>query len=126
MLSTATTDSIMHTRTPQVLHRDFKPANILLDHSLHAYLGDTGFAKAAKQGRDASGKTAMLSTGKDLTLTSGFAEPLSTRERRSLGVGPIGGSVFGGTRLHASARVGQRRGYGVFRRVAAVAQLRPK
>ena len=44
----------LHTRTPRVLHRDFKPANILLDASLHAYLGDTGFAKAAQRIGDAS------------------------------------------------------------------------
>jgi len=28
-----------------VVHRDFKPENILLDDDLNAYLADTGFAK---------------------------------------------------------------------------------
>ena len=42
-----------HTRSPCVLHRDFKPANILLDANLH-FLGDTGFAKAAQRSGDAS------------------------------------------------------------------------
>ena len=44
----------MHTRSPRVLHRDFKPANILLDASLHAFLGDTGFAKASQRSGEAS------------------------------------------------------------------------
>ena len=44
----------LHTRTPRVLHRDFKPANVLLDASLCAYLGDTGFAKAAHRSGEGS------------------------------------------------------------------------
>jgi serine/threonine protein kinase len=44
----------LHTRVPRVLHRDFKPANILLDASLNSFLGDTGFAKAAQREGDAS------------------------------------------------------------------------
>ena len=44
----------LHTRTPCILHRDFKPGNILLDASLQACLGDTGFAKAAQRSGDAS------------------------------------------------------------------------
>ena len=41
-------------RKPRTLHRDFKPANILLDASLHAFLGDTGFAKASQRSGEAS------------------------------------------------------------------------
>jgi serine/threonine protein kinase len=44
----------LHKSEPCVLHRDFKPANILLDASLKAFLGDTGFAKAAQRSGDAS------------------------------------------------------------------------
>jgi len=34
------------------VHRDVKPANILLDANLHARLADTGFAKATRQHAD--------------------------------------------------------------------------
>ena len=47
----------LHSCKPQILHRDFKEANILLDGSLHAYLSDTGFAKAAQRGGAAGGTT---------------------------------------------------------------------
>ena len=38
-----------------------QPANILLDHDLHAYLGDTGFAKAQRGGE------ASLRSGGEIT-----------------------------------------------------------
>ena len=41
-------------------HRDFKPANILLDERLTAYLGDTGFAKAAQCSGERSGTTTTV------------------------------------------------------------------
>ena len=53
----------LHTRSPRVLHRDFKPANILLDASLRAFLGDTGFAKAAHRSGDVS-KVHNATTGR--------------------------------------------------------------
>jgi len=57
-------------RKPRTLHRDFKPANILLDPSLHAYLGDTGFAKAAHRSGDVSRRA---TTGR-IMCSPGFAE----------------------------------------------------
>ena len=58
-------------RKPCTLHRDFKPANILLDGDLTAYLGDTGFAKAARR----SGETRLLSvtTGR-IMASPGYAD----------------------------------------------------
>ena len=57
-------------RKPRTLHRDFKPANILLDSSLHAYLGDTGFAKAAHRSGDASRRA---TTGR-IMCSPGYAD----------------------------------------------------
>jgi hypothetical protein len=61
-----------HERKPRTLHRDFKPANILLDHDLHAYLGDTGFAKAARQSGEFSGR-AGATTGR-IMCSPGYAD----------------------------------------------------
>jgi len=41
-------------------HRDFKPANILLDDQLNAFLGDTGFAKAAQKSGERIGATTSV------------------------------------------------------------------
>ena len=43
------THSHSGSRSPysKVLHRDFKPSNVLLDVNLHAKLSDVGLAKAA-------------------------------------------------------------------------------
>ena len=67
----------LHSCKPQILHRDFKEANILLDGSLHAYLSDTGFAKAAQRGGAAGGATVGMSTtvgGATLGYTAGYAD----------------------------------------------------
>ena len=58
-------------RKPRTLHRDFKPANILLDSSLSAFLGDTGFAKAAQR----NGETKLLgaTTGR-IMASPGYAD----------------------------------------------------
>ena len=61
-----------HERKPRTLHRDFKPANILLDHDLHAYLGDTGFAKAARQSGEFS-RRAGATTGR-IMCSPGYAD----------------------------------------------------
>ena len=50
-----------------VLHRDFKPENILLDEHLNACLADTGFAKAEQP--DAPSKSTRL------VLTQGYLDP---------------------------------------------------
>ena len=41
------TEALLHLHSLGCVHRDFKPANILLQADLHAMLSDTGFAKAA-------------------------------------------------------------------------------
>ena len=61
-----------HERKPRTLHRDFKPANILLDHDLHAYLGDTGFAKAARQSGEFS-RRSDTTTGR-IMCSPGYAD----------------------------------------------------
>ncbi len=59
------------TGRPRVVHRDFKPANILLDDRLQAMLSDTGFAKASK-----TGDATQASTLAGDVWTRGFADPL--------------------------------------------------
>ena len=66
-----------------MLHRDFKPENILLDEHLNAFLADTGFAKAEQP--DAPAKStclgfthgyldpSMVNGGKASAATDGFA-----------------------------------------------------
>ena len=62
------------------VHRDFKPANILLRADLHAMLSDTGFAKAAAESYDsAASHTRHASiTSRGVCHTTGYADPLIT------------------------------------------------
>ena len=55
-------EALAYLHSQQMLHRDFKEANILLDGGLHAYLSDTGFAKAAHRGGGGGGATVGMST----------------------------------------------------------------
>ena len=75
---TQAAEALLHLHTPDeaagrqcVVHRDFKPANILLDERLHAMLSDTGFAKASK-----AGDATQVSTLAGDVYTRGFADPL--------------------------------------------------
>ena len=58
-------------REGAVVHRDFKPENILLDDELNAYLADTGFAKM-DSGPEVSNKK---SASNALILTLGYLDP---------------------------------------------------
>ena len=65
----------LHTPTatkPRIVHRDVKPANILLDENLHARLADTGFAKATTPGDE----RLTLSVGQGACYTPGYADPI--------------------------------------------------
>ena len=58
--------------SPRIVHRDVKPANILLDANLHAYLADTGFAKATQH----ADECLTLSVGQGACYTPGYADPI--------------------------------------------------
>ena len=65
----------LHTPTaakPRIVHRDVKPANILLDANLHARLADTGFAKATQHGDE----RLAISVGQGACYTPGYADPI--------------------------------------------------
>ena len=67
--------SYLHTPTatkPRIVHRDVKPANILLDANLHARLADTGFAKATQH----ADERLTLSVGQGACYTPGYADPI--------------------------------------------------
>ena len=67
--------SYLHTPSvtkPRIVHRDVKPANILLDANLHAYLADTGFAKATQH----ADECLTLSVGQGACYTPGYADPI--------------------------------------------------
>lgn len=50
MLESARALQFLHSQEPQpILHRDFKPANVLLDSHLTAKLGDVGMARFATE-----------------------------------------------------------------------------
>ena len=59
------------------VHRDFKPANVLLRSDLTAVLADTGFAKAAQSGALENTKHASI-TSRGVCHTAGYADRLIT------------------------------------------------
>ena len=62
----------LHAQQPPVLHRDVKPANILLDEQLNAKIADVGLAKQAHEIQQ--GCTHV--TTRNLVGTAGFIDPL--------------------------------------------------
>ena len=68
----------LHGLTPAYVHRDFKPANILVRADLHAMLSDTGFAKAAASEGALAGTRFASITSRGVCHTTGYADPLIT------------------------------------------------
>ena len=67
------TDALLYLHTISVIHRDFKPENILLDDDENAFLADTGFAKMESTGPEA-GKQ-QKSASNVFYLTMGYLDP---------------------------------------------------
>ena len=73
-------EALLHLHGLGCVHRDFKPANILLQADLHAMLSDTGFAKSADSrtgaGGAADGTKAASMTSRGAVHTTGYCDPL--------------------------------------------------
>ena len=69
-----------------VLHRDFKPENILLDEHLSAFLADTGFAKSEQPGAPTKSTRFVLTYGYlDPSITGG-GQPSAATDGFAVGV----------------------------------------
>lgn len=71
------TRALLHMHALGCVHRDFKPANILLRADLHAMLSDTGFAKTAADNALQNTRHASI-TSRGVCHTTGYADPLIT------------------------------------------------
>ena len=63
------------------VHRDFKPANVLLRADLHAMLADTGFAKAAFGDGDVAGTKHASITSRGVCHTTGYGKAAAAEQR---------------------------------------------
>jgi serine/threonine protein kinase len=79
----------LHTECEQcVLHGDIKPANILLDPSRNAKLGDFGLARFVDHGRSDSSDTTQVVAG-----TPGYMDPELVSTQRPCAESDVYGRV---------------------------------